>query len=288
MPIEAATLIGTTTASRPVPRLVVPGSSGFIGSMVVSAAKDRLPVLPQGRRLGVDVKLSPGDVVIGCAIHPLHRTEAYDRAYDLEREFAEAAARAGARFIMLSSRRVYPENSRWGASETDPATGDDTAYGKNKARTEGHVLDALGDHACILRLSNVFGFEYQAGGPARASFFGLMLSRLKTCDEIYLDIAQETRRDFIPAEWVAEAVVQAALSGASGIMNVGAGEPIACGAVAQQVISGYGRGRIRCAEGVRDEFYLDTSRWVREFGANDGVPAILEAARQQGLNLKNA
>lgn len=288
MPTEATARAKCVAGESTLTRLVIPGASGFIGSRIVAAARGRIQAAPLSGRQGPDIPMTADDVVITCALHPLYRSQDYDPAYDLERAAAEAAARAGARVIMLSTRRVYPAESRWGPREPDLATGDETPYGRNKARTEGHIIDILGDRACILRLSNVFGFEYQANGPPRTTFFGLLLSRLKAQDEIYLDVSPGTRRDFVPAEWVAEAVVEAAMAGASGVYNFGAGAPLACGEIAQQVIAGYGRGSLRCAEDTRDEFYLDTSRWIREFGSKGSAQDVLDAARQQGINLRHA
>lgn len=288
MPTEATTRVRPVAGEMLPSRLIVPGASGFIGSRIVAAANGRIPVTPFSGRQGVNIQMTADDVVITCALHPLYRSQDYDPTYDLERTAAETAARAGARVIMLSTRRVYPAESRWGARETDLATGDETAYGQNKARTEAQIIDTLGDRACILRLSNVFGFEFRANTPPRTSFFGLLLSRLKAQDEIYLDVGPGTRRDFVPAEWVAEAVVEAALAGASGVFNFGGGAPLTCSEIAQQVIAGYGRGSLRCAEDARDEFYLDTSRWNREFGPKGSTQDVLDAARQQGMNLRHA
>lgn len=231
--------------------------------------------------------MGAGDVVVNCAIHPRYRSEAYDAAYDLERAFAERAARMGARVIMLSSRRVYPDESRWRAREGDPATGDETVYGRNKAKTERGILDLLGEHACVLRLSNVFGFEYRCDAP-RTTFFGQMLSHLKSHGEIRLDVSFETQRDFIPVEWVAEGVVRAALTRAAGVFNLGGGRPIACGEMGSQVIAGYGAGKILSADVARDEFYLDISKWIGEFGPPGDLEGILGSARRQGESLRYA
>jgi len=288
MPTEAATRTRPLASGPVTSRLVVSGASGFIGSRIIDAVAGRADVVALGGREGPAIALTERDVVVTCALHPLYRTEAYDPAHDLERTMADAASRAGARVVMLSTRRVYPAESRWGARESDLASGDETAYGRNKARTEAWLTETLGERVCILRLSNVFGFEYRPGGPARTSFFGLMLSRLKAQDEIYLDVAAETRRDFVPADWVAEAVIETALAGASGVYNIGGGGPIACGDIARQVIDGYGRGQLRCGHNTRDEFYLDTSRWVREFGPKGSTQDVLDAARQQGMYLQNA
>ncbi len=268
--------------------MIVAGGSSFVGGHILEAARGRLPAMAVDARAWSDDLVTPDDVVVTCALHPAYRSEPYEAAFDIERSIAESAARGGAKVIMLSTRRVYPAACRWGARESDPAPGDETRYGQNKARTEQAVLASAGDNARVLRLSNVFGFEYQSGATARTTFFGMMLSRLRGQGEIYLDVAPATRRDFIPVDWAATAVVSAALVWRGGILNIGAGGAVSCGEIAEQVIAGYGSGVLRCADGVRDEFYLDTSKWLNEFGVARSSAELLAAARLIGEKLQNA
>ena len=77
---------------------------------------------------------------------------------------------------MLSTRRIYPPSARWNAVEAGWTSGDETAYGRNKAQSENGLCRDRGPRA-ILRLSNVFGMEYDPTG-ARRSFLGLLLGTL--------------------------------------------------------------------------------------------------------------
>jgi nucleoside-diphosphate-sugar epimerase len=268
-------------------RIMVIGGGGFIGAAVLAEAGRRgLATLAPRRDDPLDELLEPGDVVVNCALRPEYKSQPYAPAHDIEAASAELAARRDCRVIMLSTRRVYGAAARWGADERAPADGDETIYGANKARTERRIAALLGERACILRVSNAFGFEFARGAAPRRSFLGLMLHRLKHEGEIVFDMHRATRRDFIPVGWVATAVVRAALAGLSGIYNLGGGGPIGCGQLAEAVIAGYGAGVLRAPERVSDEFYLDTRKLTERLGAFGGPGDILETARACGEKLR--
>ena len=271
-------------------RLIIVGASGLIGAAIAREAGVRgLQVIPVGRGQRVADVVAAGDVVVNCALDPAYRTGPYDPAVDLERQSAEAALGAGARVVMLSTRKVYRPEGQWGAREADATLSGGEGYGPNKARTEAWLLDAAkGDRALVVRLSNVFGFEFASGAPPRPSFFGQMLYRLKTQGEILFDMSPATRRDFIAADAVATAIVEAILKDASGVYNLGAGAAIACNDIACAVISGYGDGRLCGADIVRDEFFLDCRKWNSEIGPVDGLSDLLTAATMLGERLRYA
>jgi nucleoside-diphosphate-sugar epimerase len=271
-------------------RLIIVGASGLVGgAMAREAAARGLQVVPVGRGQSVADVVGAGDVVINCALDPAYKTGPYDPTVDLERQSAEAALRAGARVVMLSTRKVYQPEVQWGARETDATLTEGQGYGPNKARTEAWLLDAAqGDRALIVRLSNVFGFEFVSGAPPRPSFFGQMLYRLKTQGEILFDMSPATRRDFVATEAVATAIVDAILKDASGVYNLGAGAAVACSDIAHAVISGYGDGRLRGADAIRDEFFLDGRKWNSEIGPVDARSDLLTVVTTHGERLRYA
>lgn len=271
-------------------RLVVIGSTSFIGRELCASwqAKGR-PMLALRRPEDADVAgLGQDDVIVNCCMHPDYRNQSYSEAIDVELQTARSLAAASCRQIMLSTRRVYSPAERWGARESDPARGDDTLYGKNKARTESALRDLL-DRLTILRLSNVFGFEYARGREPRRSFFGLMLHRLKERGEILFDMAAETRRDFIPVSAAARAIARVADDAdAPQILNVGVGEAVRCGDLAEAIIAGFGSGTLRAEGPVTDEFYLDMSAFNTRYGPHEQPTGVTGAARRLGEQLRNA
>ncbi len=165
------------------------------------------------------------------------------RDQDRDLQAARAAARTGARFLMLSTRRVYGDQQRWNASESSYVAGDETAYGRNKARSEKAVQAACDGNAAIFRLSNIFGYEYSAPAPRR-SFLGQLLHALKHQDRIFFDMHPETRRDFLPVESCAGHLVARAMDGTTGIYNLGSGFAVPCGDFAKWIMEGFGGGEL--------------------------------------------
>jgi nucleoside-diphosphate-sugar epimerase len=178
---------------------------------------------------------------------------------------ARAAAAAGAHNTMLSTRKVYSAEDRWGATEETPAEGDETAYGRNKALTEKAVRAACGERLGIFRLSNVFGYEYSHPVPRR-SFLGQLLFSLKQKNVIFFDMHPSTQRDFIPVETCARLLAARAAEGYAGTLNLGSGFAIPCGDLASWVMEGFGGGELICDPmQVRDEFFLNMDQWRSRF-----------------------
>jgi nucleoside-diphosphate-sugar epimerase len=262
-------------------RVVLAGAGSFIAREVAAAGIARgweMVGLPRG---AVPV-LRSTDVMINFAIHPRYRTDRYAVEEDCDLRAARVCRSAGARFVMLSTRRVY--SNAWDADENAPAPGDGSAYGGNKARSEKAVFDVMGSGALVLRLSNIFGYEFAAGAPRR-SFMGLVLSSLKDVGEIRYDMHPDTRRDFLPVSRCANAILDAA-GRAEGIYNVGCGFPVRCGDVASWLIEGYGKGRLIAADTIRDEFFLDTGKWDAQFAPLTSREELRETCLELGQRLK--
>ena len=163
-------------------RVFLLGSSSFIARAVVQAAKKRAIVcaaLPRGASLD---RLMPTDSLINFAITPAYRSSPYDEGQDCDLQAARTAKAAGAWFGMMSTRRVYGPTARWGAQEDGQASGDETIYGCNKARTEAAIRELLPSRAGLFRLSNIIGYEYDEA-RLRNSFLGTLLFSLKKKDK---------------------------------------------------------------------------------------------------------
>ncbi|HWA70591.1 MAG TPA: SDR family oxidoreductase [Rhizomicrobium sp.] len=264
-------------------RFALIGSTSFIACHVARAVRESgHDVL--GLRHDESFK-GDADVLVNFAIAPQFRDQPYDPAFDFDLRAAHAARDAGVRLVMLSTRRVYDAKERLDARESSCVAGDETNYGRSKAKAE-RAVQALVQDACILRLSNVFGFEYD---PPRKTFTGAMLRSLKESGEVHFDMGPATRRDFIPVQDCARAIVAAATGHASGVFNLGSGIATRCGDAADWVMRGFGGGKLLIDdEAVKDEFCLNMSKWNAEIGPATSAGRLEECFVTLGRKLRDA
>ena len=214
------------------------------------------------------------DAIVNFALDPAYRSKPYSEDRDFDLALAEAALPGTANYIMLSSRAAYARDHAMGARETDPATGNETTYGCNKLETERRLTERLGERLTVLRIANIIGDEF---GSGRRTFMGLALERLKSKDEILLDISPDVRRDFLP-DGLFVRVLDASLQRPCGsVLNVGSGQAVRVGNIADWLIEGYGSGRVEVSDHRRhDEFVLDVGR-LRSIYGIDCSPADIKA-----------
>jgi dTDP-4-dehydrorhamnose reductase/UDP-glucose 4-epimerase len=273
-------------------RLALIGAGSFIARQVLrvvqSSIFESIEAFPVPHGADLDRHIAGADVIVNFALSPEFLTSPYTEQNDADLKAARAAQRAGARFIMLSTRRVYPPSERWGAGEECVALGDETLYGRNKAASERFVRDCTNGTSVILRLSNIIGFEYERE-RLRRTFMAMALRSLQTVGKISFDMSPAVRRDFLPVEICAERIVQAASNNRAGIFNLGAGFPLACGDIAEAVIRGFGRGDLDITKSEdRDAFYLDTAKWNSIFPTRFTKSDLINYCENLGRRLRDA
>lgn len=206
------------------------------------------------------------EAVVTCAYHPrLRRGDAYDPDLDVDLAIARrVAARAGVRYLMLSTRAVYGPAGDDPVLREDRVPAPDRPYGASKLATERALAPLLGDRLTVLRLSNVFGDE---AIPGRRTFLGVALADLRELGRISLDIDPSVERDFVPVEAVADAIARVVAAPRGGVFNLGAGVATRVGDIAAWLVEGYGRGRVEVTDSRRhDAFALDIGAAVAAFG----------------------
>jgi len=248
-------------------RLVIVGRGSFVARHVIFVAQSEgLETIALPHDADVAAVVKTGDTVANFSIDSRYKSESYEEDLDCDLKVARIAAAAGAKAVMFSTRKVYPDSARWNARESDLCNGDNSHYGNNKARTEKLVGAIPGLSSAIFRLSNICGYEYSSQAPRR-TFFGIMQHRLKTRNEILFDMHPSTRRDFLPVEFCARAVVLALKSELTGVYNLGAGFPVSCGEIANWIMKGFGGGTLVVYPPVvHDEFFLNMEKWNASLG----------------------
>jgi len=196
---------------------------------------------------------------------------------------AAIVQRAGARYVMISSRAVYQTRLDPPLREAEPVA-PSTVYGRNKAKIESGLCKMLGERLMILRPANVFGAE-----PAgRRTFVSTALGSLTRTNTIELDIAARTRKDFVPAWFVGKAAATLIERRSRGIFNIGSGTALEIGRIANALISGYGQGQLhQTGERVGEEFRLDIAKLHEQTGLSLAADAVLLEMEAVGRACKN-
>jgi UDP-glucose 4-epimerase len=219
--------------------------------------------------------------ILNCALDPRWRREDCPPGEDLDLRLGALAARQGAHYVMLSSRKVYRPDHQLGAAEDAPL-GPADAYGRNKLRAEQGLRDLLGDGLSVLRIGNVIGWE-----PGRTTFMGTMLSSLRRDGRITLDVSPFVERDFLPAETLARRLAAVMRGRPAGTWNLGSGGATAVGRLALWLIEGFGRGSLTVTSPrMADAFRLDVSALAARLGGDwTPAPPLDEYCRSLGRSL---
>ncbi len=248
-------------------RVLIIGKTSFLARQYLdwlTGQGETLPVAVSHREIVGPDDLAGYDVIVPFALDPRMKTEPYDPAFDLEARVARWAAYGTAHMVMVSTRMVYGPATQWQARE-DAVLMPVNAYGRNKAQAEEGVAAALGARATILRLSNIVGFEYPE--PGRRTFMAMVLGRLKREGFVQYDMDPGRQRDFLPFPDFARILHTMITARPGGVYNAGSGIPLPTGKIAENVIAGYGAGRLVVEDtGKTDEFVLDMTKTTAFLG----------------------
>ncbi len=218
-------------------RIFIVGKSSYLGNAVGRVLEKSFAVWHLAYSDIGSLQVQARDVIVNCCFDPDHFSKPLNGDLGLESKPLVLAQNSGARYVMLSSRAVYPTGLSPPLTESSPCS-PTTVYGRNKLDMEAGVSGILGDRALVLRLANVFGDE----PPGRHTFVSTALASLRDQGVIDIAMAPDTRKDFVPVAFVGRALVALLNEGVGGVFNIGSGHAISVKAVADALIRGYGRG----------------------------------------------
>ena len=253
-------------------RIFIVGKNSYLGSALGKALGNNFTVIRLSYS-GLDgLQARSSDVIINCCFDPTHFREPLDGGLGLEEKPVSLAQNCGARYVMLSSRAVYPTGLSPPLTENSPCS-PTTTYGCNKLDMETCVTGILGDRALVLRLANVFGDE----PPGRHTFVSTALASLRDRGVIDIAMAPDTQKDFVPVGFVGRALVSLLHEGVCGVFNVGSGHALSVKRVADALIRGYGRGTVHVSSKTPGEsFCLSTERLTRHTGLAISEQEVIE------------
>lgn len=226
---------------RSQPKVVVTGSSGFLGTHVVKVLREQgADVTAVARRsiphAVVVEKYSDcpeGDLLIHLAEEPdRNKVEQLGEVY-----FKEATdlvelltARFAGKVIYGSSGSVYGDRKASSFREEDPVSITDL-YSRLKIHNENKVLEAGGN---VIRISNMYGF-----GMSSNNVLSKIISQIHQSEPIRLWSSRPIR-DFINVEDVAGLIVRMAYKVNAQVYNAGSGVGTSIGELASLIMSAAG------------------------------------------------
>lgn len=229
-------------------------------------------------------EIAPPEIecIVNFAYPWTYMTEAYDPGNDFDRALIDRIKKTDVHFIMFSSRKVYDKSGPCPWMETSSLLGQDE-YGRNKIITEEYLRNHLPDRHTILRLGNII--ENQ---PGRHTFLGIALETLKRDGRISLNIAPQTKRDFLPLKSFAAALEKVIRERPVGVFNLASGLETSVGDVASWTVEGFGSGQVVSSDdAAKDAFVMDVSRLQSIIGPICDRGEIRQACLQSGRDLRN-
>mgnify|MGYP006413975865 FL=1 len=227
------------------------------------------------------------DWVINFSINPKLFSESYSTSIDQDALISQKIVdHTDARFVMISSRTVYPWNNSIIpiCEKSNLEIKNQKQYGLNKLKSENASRAILKqEQLLIIRASNIFGFEI-----GRHTFMGVAQKRLVENAEIILDIDKTTKRDFIPVQYFCQYLIGLIQNDASGIYNVGSGFGLSLDEICSAIICGFGEGQLKVLNGsvVKGQFVLDTTKLIQLTSKKLNKTQILTYAKQLGEQIK--
>lgn len=224
-------------------------------------------------------------IIINCAFDPQGYKKELTIQDTLDRLLLTKVASLRARYVYLSTRAVYAPESQMCATE-ESLLRPISAYGKNKLLIEQLVQETLdASKILLLRLPNVFGLELD---EQRDSFFKIFLNNLILKNEIILEFAPDTVKDFIHIQDLQELMVALLLNKLHGIYNVSYGVPISCSRLIQLTKKKFTSVAVKLKiDELGEEFYLNSDKLknalrlkLDETKFESAFAAVLNAVKQ--------
>jgi len=204
-------------------KVLILGASGLLGKAlmrewsgdeVIGLGSRDVDIADRERVLEVVASTRPEWIVLAAAYTDVDGCESHpDLAFAVNRDgavnVAEAAKRAGAKLLFLSSDYVF-DGEKTRPYEVEDARNPQSVYGRSKAEAEVRVLEVLPE-CCIVRTSWLFG----TGGKC----FPDTILRL-AASRPSLDVVSDQRGCPTYSADLARAILQLCRRGAHGIVHV--------------------------------------------------------------------
>ncbi len=242
-------------------KTVVIGKSSFLAQSLRNSAPE-FEYFSHQEALADTSWIRNAETVLNFSFSPVLRSSEYAESEDIDSRLAELIKSSSAHYIMMSTRMVYGQKNELAIWREDSPANPANAYAHSKLKIENNLTQILSaDRLTILRIANVFGFEY-----GRSSFIGRALTDLAKAGVITFDMDASVIRDFISVNYFSQMVGFIAKNPLPGLYNLGSGIGISCGELAAWLIEGYGDGKlVQASSEIRDQFILDMNKTISSY-----------------------
>lgn len=200
-------------------RLLLTGHTGYLGSRVAYAldAMGHSWTGLNGRLGDLQPRSIEFDAVIHCAGALRNRPAELSSANTEGTRKLIESLRSPARIIFVSSRSVYPLKGHRLVDESEEVAPFDD-YGRSKLEAET-LLRSSPHRVAILRSSGIFGH------PTRTGIFLDKALDLALAGQPITLATPDRLEDYVPVDWLADALIKAALAGSADGQTLNLGGP---------------------------------------------------------------
>jgi len=203
------------------------------------------------------------DYLINCATNFNYINKSYNKKNDFDYQIALKIKNINTKFILLSSRKVYPINDN--IKETNQLK-PSSHYSKNKIITEKKVFNILKNKVLILRISNLIGREIEN----KANITKKRKIHMNFIDHFFFNVQKniifdnkKRYKDFLSVKKFSEIVYKLVQKNAFGVYNISIGKKVYLSKLIKW-LNFYNKNKFQIKKlpnyYIRDSFYLNNNK----------------------------
>ena len=224
--------------------------------------------------------------LINFSFNPKLLKTAYKKKFDIDIHLSKKAKKNNLFYIFFSTRYVYSKSNVFPVLETFGGLKPENNYGKNKLIIENHLRSALDNRLLILRLGTFLFYKLNPNGKL---FSEKLLYTLYNNKTIFFNIKKNIFKDFITDSYFVKSLDILIKKKITGTYNLSSGIPICCEEIANNVINGFGKGKIIFKNIKSDSYsFLMSNQKLRyKTGITTTKKNILDYCVRMGKKLSN-
>jgi len=198
-------------------RIIIFGNKSFIQKNLYKFLKKKKKLVLRKKFSELKkIKFIDNDIIINCSVSKSFFKKKYSKKNDRNLSIVRYLKRQNIRFLLLSSRMVYQPNLKITEKSTIKPI---NIYARNCLFSEKNCKKILGKKLCIIRISNVIGYEVRKN---RQSLMSMLIMGVKK-KKIILDENYKFTKDIIPINLLCEYIYRIIKIKNIEIINIGSG-----------------------------------------------------------------